>query len=98
MSSDNGDNIKGGNAETLFEFPCRFPIKAMGRSIIGMETTIVDIVRKHVAENDIVSVRTRLSSGGKYIGVTITITARSKAQLDAIYMDLTAHPEVLVCY
>jgi putative lipoic acid-binding regulatory protein len=98
MSSDNGDNIEGGNEETLFEFPCRFPINAMGRSIIGMETTIVDIVRKHAPESDIISVRTRLSSGGKYIGVTITITARSKAQLDAIYLDLTAHPEVLVSY
>ena len=98
MSSDNGDNIEGGGEETLFEFPCRFPIKAMGRSIIGMETTIVEIVSRHAPEGDIISVRTRLSSGGKYIGVTITITARSKAQLDAIYLDLTAHPEVLVSY
>ena len=97
MSSDNGD-INGGGDETLFEFPCRFPIKAMGRSIIGMETTIVEIVRRHTVEIDIISVRTRLSSGGKYIGVTVTITARSKAQLDAIYMDLTANPDVLVSY
>jgi putative lipoic acid-binding regulatory protein len=94
MSSD---DINGGE-DTLFEFPCRFPIKAMGRSIIGIETTIVEIVRRHTEEIDIVSVRTRLSSAGKYIGVTITITARSKAQLDAIYMDLTAHPDVLMSY
>lgn len=94
MSSD---NFNGGE-DTLFEFPCKFPIKAMGRSIIGIETTIVEIVQRHTAETDIVSVRTRLSTGGKYIGVTITITARSKAQLDAIYMDLTAHPDVLMSY
>lgn len=94
MSSDNTN----GGEDTLFEFPCKFPIKAMGRSIIGIETTIVEIVQRHTAEMDIVSVRTRLSAGGKYIGVTITITARSKAQLDAIYMDLTAHPDVLMSY
>jgi putative lipoic acid-binding regulatory protein len=91
-------NDANGGEDTLFEFPCRFPIKAMGRSIIGIETTIVEIVRRHTEETDIVSVRTRLSSAGKYIGVTITITARSKAQLDAIYMDLTAHPDVLMSY
>jgi putative lipoic acid-binding regulatory protein len=91
-------NDVNGGEDTLFEFPCRFPIKAMGRSIIGIETTIVEIVRRHTEEIDIVSVRTRLSSAGKYIGVTITITARSKAQLDAIYMDLTAHPDVLMSY
>jgi putative lipoic acid-binding regulatory protein len=98
MSSENGDDITGGGEETLFEFPCTFPIKAMGRSIIGMEQTIVEIVRVHTAEVDVVSVRTRLSAGGKYIGVTVTITARSKAQLDAIYMDLTSHPDVLMSY
>jgi hypothetical protein len=98
MNGENGDDITGGGVETLFEFPCKFPIKAMGRSIIGMEQTIVEIVRKHTAEADVVSVRTRLSAGGKYIGVTVTITARSKAQLDAIYMDLTSHPEVLMSY
>jgi putative lipoic acid-binding regulatory protein len=98
MSSENGDDITGGGTETLFEFPCKFPIKAMGRNIIGMEQTIVEIMRKHVVETDVVSVRTRLSAGGKYIGVTVTITARSKAQLDAIYMDLTNHPDVLMSY
>jgi putative lipoic acid-binding regulatory protein len=91
------DNINEGG-DTLFDFPCKFPIKAMGRSIIGMETTIVEIVRRHTLEIDVISVRTRLSSGGKYIGVTVTITARSKEQLDAIYMDLTQHPDILVSY
>lgn len=91
------DDFNGGE-NTLFEFPCKFPIKAMGRSIIGMEETIVEIVRRHTEEIDVISVRTRLSTGGKYIGVTVTITARSKAQLDAIYMDLTANPDVLVSY
>jgi putative lipoic acid-binding regulatory protein len=95
MSNVDGN---GGTTDTLFEFPCKFPIKAMGRSIIGIEASIVDIVRRHTEEIDIVSVRTRLSSGARYIGVTITITARSKAQLDAIYMDLTAHPDVLMSY
>lgn len=87
-----------GSDDTLFEFPCKFPIKAMGRSIIGIETTIVEIVRRHTPEADVISVRTRLSSGSKYIGVTVSITARSKGQLDAIYMDLSAHPDVLVSY
>jgi putative lipoic acid-binding regulatory protein len=38
----------------------------------------------------------RASSGGKYVSLTCTIKATSKAQLDALYMELTAHPLVKV--
>jgi putative lipoic acid-binding regulatory protein len=38
----------------------------------------------------------RASSGGNYLSVTCTIVATSKPQLDAIYMDFTAHPMVKV--
>ena len=38
----------------------------------------------------------RASSGGNYLSVTCTIVAQSKPQLDAIYMDLTAHRLVKV--
>jgi putative lipoic acid-binding regulatory protein len=37
----------------------------------------------------------RDSSGGKWISVTLTIQATSKAQLDAIYRDLTDHQRVV---
>ncbi|EMR13384.1 hypothetical protein MPL1_05434 [Methylophaga lonarensis MPL] len=36
--------------ETLLEFPCEFPIKAMGISSDNFDALVVEIVRRHVSE------------------------------------------------
>ncbi len=82
--------------ETLFEFPCQFPIKAMGKSSSEFDSIIVGIVRRHSNDISEGAVKTRLSKEGKFSSVTITIEATSKKQLDAIYRDLTDCPEVLM--
>ncbi len=82
--------------ETLLEFPCQFPIKAMGKSDLELDLLIVEIVRRHVSEINEHAVTTRPSKSGKYIAVTVMIEASSKQQLDAIYQDLTDHPHVLM--
>jgi hypothetical protein len=38
----------------------------------------------------------RESSGGKYLGVTLNVTATSREQLDELYRTLTSHPMVKV--
>lgn len=77
--------------ETLIEFPCDFPIKAMGETTGDLDSIVVEIVRRHV--NDIAegAVSMRQSSGGKFTSVTVVIRATSKPQLDAIYQDLSSH-------
>lgn len=82
--------------DKLLQFPCDFPVKAMGRGIIGLEDTIVAIIRRHAESDDINSVKTRPSRNDNYISVTVRITARSRGQLDDIYRDLTDHPDVLM--
>jgi putative lipoic acid-binding regulatory protein len=82
--------------ETLLEFPCQFPIKAMGRSNLELDLLVIEIVRRHVADVSEGTVTTRSSKDGKYLAVTIIIEASSKQQLDAIYQDLTDHPHVLM--
>jgi len=82
-------------AEGLLQFPCRFPIKAMGRANGDIEAIVVEIVRRHAPGIDGAAVRVRASSGGKWLAVTVTIEAESRAQLDAIYQDLTAHESVV---
>ncbi len=82
--------------DTLFEFPCQFPIKAMGKNTDNFNTIVIDIVSQHVECIDEECVKTRLSSGDKFLSVTITIEATSKKQLDAIYQGLTDHPDVLM--
>ncbi|NOQ15902.1 MAG: DUF493 family protein [Methyloprofundus sp.] len=82
--------------ETPFEFPCQFPIKAMGRKTATMEAEVVAIVRRHVEGSSSVDIKTRESKGGKFVSVTVEINAQSKAQLDAIYLDLSACPDVVM--
>lgn len=81
--------------ETLLEFPCTFPIKAMGRADSGLETAVMEILERHAPDFDADRLEARSSSGGKWLSVTVRIEASSKAQLDAIYRELTAHELVV---
>lgn len=82
--------------ETLLKFPCLFPIKAMGKIDIEFDLLVIDIIRRHAPDLDHRTVKRRPSKDGNYLAVTVTVEATSKAQLDAIYQDLTDHPQVLV--
>ena len=82
--------------ETLLEFPCRFPVKAMGRSDDGFEALVTKIILAHAEVFAGEPVRINPSSSGNFLSVTVTIEAVSKAQLDRIYQDLTDCEQVLV--
>ena len=82
--------------ETLLEFPCEFPVKAMGRDDAGFEAMVTKIILAHAEPAAGVPVTTNASSSGTYLSVTVTIEAVSKAQLDRIYQDLTDCEQVLV--
>ena len=82
--------------DSLFEFPCDFPIKVMGKSHPEFAETIVTVVRQFDNEVDASRVETRPSSGGNYTGLTVTVRATSRAHLDDIYRALTGHPMVKV--
>jgi uncharacterized protein len=82
--------------ETLLEFPCQFPIKVMGKSNLEFDLLVIEIVRRHVPDLHEQAVTSRASKDANYLAVTVTIKATSKAQLDAIYQDLSSHPQVLM--
>lgn len=82
--------------QPALEFPCDFPIKAMGHATAELESVVIDIVRRHAPQLSNDAVRLRPSSNGKYVSITVTVRAESRAQLDAIYMDLSACPHVLM--
>lgn len=81
--------------ETLFEFPCEFPIKAMGRSGAELESAVMEIISRHVSDLNENAVKRNESKGGRFVSITITINAQSKAHVDGIYMELTACEHVL---
>lgn len=82
--------------ESLLEFPCQFAIKAMGKARDDFDAVVVEIVRRHVEDIREGAVTSRPSKGGNYTAVTVVIEATSRGQLDAIYLDLTACPDVLM--
>ena len=73
------------NNEILIEFPCDFPIKAMGKSDAGFESHVLSIIRHHVEESCIKKSQARTSKAGNFTSVTVTILAHSRKQLDSIF-------------
>jgi len=82
--------------ETLLEFPCRFPVKVMGRARDGLESEIFALVREHAPDLAAEDVRSRKSGKGNYLAITLEINATSREQLDAIYLALNAHEGVVM--
>ena len=76
--------------ESYLEFPCQFPIKAMGLAVEGLHLHVFEIVKRHAPNTELQAVSQRASKNGKYLAITITIEATSREQLDAIYQELTA--------
>lgn len=83
-------------ADSLIEYPCKFPIKVMGNRAEGLVHAITSITREFDPGFDANTVELRESKGGKYLGVTVTITATSREQLDELYRTLSTHPMVKV--
>ncbi len=82
--------------QSLITYPSAFPIKVMGEHVDGFLDAVVAVARQFDPGFDHSTVEKRPSSTGKYLGLTITITATSRAQLDALYRTLSTHPMVKV--
>jgi uncharacterized protein len=82
--------------ESFLKFPCEFPIKVMGRAANDFDSLVVGLIRRHSPDLLEGAVKSRHSKGGRYISVTVTIQAQSRAQLDNIYMDLSAEKRILM--
>lgn len=84
------------SGDTLIEFPCDFPIKIMGARSDDFAQTVLAIVLRHAPDFAAETVELRASGSGNYLSVTCTVRAQSKAQLDALYRELSGHPAVKV--
>ena len=82
--------------ESLLKFPCDFPIKVMGQRQDGFAQAVLEVVLRHAPDFDAAAMEMRPSAKGNYMSLTCTIRAVSRAQLDALYGELSAHPLVKV--
>lgn len=87
---------KGSGGDSLIEYPCRFPIKVMGAKADGFVNAITQIARMFDPAFDASTIELRESKAGNYLGITLTINATSREQLDELYRTLSTHPMVKV--
>ncbi|MEN9483766.1 DUF493 family protein [Sphaerotilus montanus] len=80
--------------QSLIEYPCDFPIKVMGANVEGFAAAIAHVALQFDPGFDALTIEQRPSKGGNYLGLTITIRATSRPQLDELYRTLTTHPMV----
>ena len=82
--------------DSLIEYPSRFPIKVMGAKVDGFVHAVTAIAERFDPSFDARTIELRPSRAGNYLGVTLTITATSREQLDELYRTLSTHPMVKV--
>lgn len=80
----------------VLEFPCSYPLKVMGRDNADFRSTVQSIVERHAGPVLESGVKSRPSAEGNFLALTFSITAESREQLDALYLELTSCPAVLV--
>jgi uncharacterized protein len=82
--------------ESLLSFPCEVPIKVLGRNEPAFRETALAIVRAHYADVDARRIGEQTSRAGTYLRLTITVRARSREEIDALYRELTANDDILI--
>jgi uncharacterized protein len=82
--------------DTLLTFPNDYPLKVMGRNTADFRSIVLGIVQKHMGDIDVSKIEERPSRDGTYLGLTCMVVAHSKAQLDALYKELTSCERVMV--
>lgn len=81
---------------SLIDYPSAFPIKVMGENVEGFAEAMARIVAAFDPAFDAATIERRPSKGDRYLGLTLTITATSREQLDEVYRTLSTHPMVKV--
>jgi len=94
-NNDSNDKIET-RQDSLIEYPSQFPIKVMGENVDGFVHAVTAIAKQFDPGFDATTVELRDSKTGKYLGVTVTVTATSREQLDNLYRALSTHPMVKV--
>ncbi len=86
----------GANQTSLIEYPSLFPIKVMGLKVDGFVDAMAHIARTFDPSFNETTIELRDSKAGNYLGITLTVTATSRDQLDELYRTLSTHPMVKI--
>ncbi|WP_455367030.1 HP0495 family protein [Kaarinaea lacus] len=84
------------DSNSALQFPCDFPIKAMGLATHNLKVVVEKIVREHAPDTTDEAFSSRASANGKYVSITVTVNAQNREQLDAIYQALSDHEHIIM--
>lgn len=79
---------------SLLTFPCEFTLKIMGKLTASFQDEITAILYKHHPDLNHKKVRTNTSKNGNFLAISVTVNAVDQASLDALYRDLSQHPDI----
>lgn len=82
--------------ESLLEFPCKFPIKIMGKNHHGFHQAVIEILKKHLNDFENTEIKTVDSKQNNYSSITVVVNATSQQHLDGIYYALTESDWVIM--
>lgn len=81
-------------AKSLLQYPCDYPMRVMGLNQPELLSAVLDTVRRHAPDFNPDTLETRPSRMGNYLAIRFSIMAQSRAQLDALYQELSKLPLV----
>ena len=76
------------------KFPCRYPIKVVGRATPDYAEAIRAIFDRHTTGITGADIETKSSRSGTFCSITFTIMATGPGQLDALHKELVASGRV----
>jgi putative lipoic acid-binding regulatory protein len=79
-----------------FEFPSDIPVKVFGRNDAAFREAVLAIVRRHFPDLRDEAVSARTSRQDHYLSLTLIVRAESRAQIDALYTELSHHEAILM--
>ncbi|HZP67993.1 MAG TPA: DUF493 family protein [Rudaea sp.] len=88
------DDLQPQNPQQGFQFPGAFEITAVGKANSGLEERVPEIVAGLGLAVLTGSLRTRPSSEGNYVSVSVTFTCPSREKYEAAHAALRADPAV----
>jgi uncharacterized protein len=88
------DDLQPQNPQQGFQFPGAFEITAMGRANAGLEERVPEIIVGLGMAVMNGSLRTRPSSEGRYVSVSVTFTCPSREKYEAAHAALRADPAI----
>jgi len=95
MTSADLNPTEQDDKESLIDFPAALSVKAMGLNAEGFDALVTSTVTSQLPVDTEHKVTTQLSSGGKYVSVSVHFTASNLEELKRIYAALRSESSVL---